>query len=239
MSISVPGANAAIDAARGVGQHAPSAPEPAHEQHGLDDQPRRVTLVHVQPPWRHTTGMPSRVPSTRRPRCPGADAAGQPGSSANGIATASSRSSARPPSPEPSTMPSCGNEPVGARQRARARRAVRRTERRRAVIVGRILSERTARHENARRSHSISPVCLDVISASEVLAAPPGKTKVIGAITAGQRSYPRISTPTPDRPQIHCGDVDNSVEHVGLQRPCPGRETKPVRRPEGRQARRS
>ena len=48
---------------------------------------------------------------------------------------------------------------------------------------------------------------LDVISATEFSAAPPGKTKVKGAITDGQRSYPRVSTLAAESPQIHsfCG----------------------------------
>ena len=36
-------------------------------------------------PWRHATGSPRSVPRTSRPRWPGADGAGQPGSSANGM----------------------------------------------------------------------------------------------------------------------------------------------------------
>ena len=49
-----------------------------------------------------------RAAAGRRARVPWPRAS--PGSSANGMATASSRSSARPPRPDPSTMPTSGDE---------------------------------------------------------------------------------------------------------------------------------
>ena len=61
-------------------------------------------------PWSMTTGRPAERPRRSRPACPGAVAAGQPGRSANGIATASSRSSARPPRPGAEDDPDLGHE---------------------------------------------------------------------------------------------------------------------------------
>ena len=69
-----------------------------------------------------TTGRPPSVPRSRRPTWPGAVAAGQPGSSSNGTATGSSSSSARPPSPEPRTIPTSGRGTTAREPPARARR---------------------------------------------------------------------------------------------------------------------
>ena len=108
MTISVPGSEGRIEPTGGVGQdHDPRA-QPLEQEHRLDDEPGIVALVQVEPTLEHDDRATGERPSSRRPTWPGAVAAGQPGSSANGIATASSRSSARPPSPDPRTIPTSG-----------------------------------------------------------------------------------------------------------------------------------
>ena len=44
-----PGTEARVEAARGIGQDDRPRPEPMEQQHGLDDEPGVVALVHVEP----------------------------------------------------------------------------------------------------------------------------------------------------------------------------------------------
>src|SRR5277367_4271439 len=60
------------------------------------------------------TGTSPDFPITSCPACPTAVERGKPGISAYGIRTASERSSANDPSPEPSTRPICGRSAVRA-----------------------------------------------------------------------------------------------------------------------------
>ena len=124
-TISVPGPKAgSTPPAAFVRTTIPRA-EPAEQQDRLDDQPRVVALVEVEPALEHHDRRARRAArGAAARRDPGAVAAGQPGSSANGMATASSRSSASPPSPEPSTIPTRGHEvATGPGPRPRGRRA--------------------------------------------------------------------------------------------------------------------
>ena len=79
-----------------------SRAELPEQQDRLDDEAGVVALVQVEAALergdRHA-GETSR--GAAGPRDPGAVATGQPGRSSNGMATGSSRSSARLPSPEP------------------------------------------------------------------------------------------------------------------------------------------
>ena len=82
---------------------APSRPK---QERRLHDQPLAEALVHVQASLEAGHGQAPQRAQRAGGRCgPGADGGGQPGSSAKGMATASSSSSARPPRPEPRTMP--------------------------------------------------------------------------------------------------------------------------------------
>src|ERR1700722_16538808 len=66
------------------------------------------------------TGTSPDFPITSCPACPKAVERGKPGISAYGIRTASERSSANDPSPEPSTRPICGRNAVRANTKAAA-----------------------------------------------------------------------------------------------------------------------
>ena len=79
-----------VDAAGRVGQDDDLRPEPPEQQDRLDDEPGVVALVQVEAALEHHDRDASQRPSSSRPTWPGAVAAGQPGRSSNGIATASS-----------------------------------------------------------------------------------------------------------------------------------------------------
>ncbi len=88
------------------------------QQDRLDDQTGVVALVQMEAALEHDDRAPAEATEQQRPACPGAVAAGQPGSSANGIATGSASSSASSPRPEPSTIPTSGTSGVRARTAA-------------------------------------------------------------------------------------------------------------------------
>ena len=100
------------------------APSCLNSRTGWMTRPGSLPSYRWNRPWSITTDRPASVPRRSRPACPGAVAAGQPGRSANGIATASSRSSASPPRPEPRTIPTSGT--MSVRVRTAATRAARR-----------------------------------------------------------------------------------------------------------------
>ena len=74
-----------VHAARRVGQDHERRAEAAEQQHRLDDEPGSLPSYRWKRPWSAATGTPAIVPRSSRPTCPGAVAAGQPGSSPNGI----------------------------------------------------------------------------------------------------------------------------------------------------------
>ena len=111
-----PGAVGRVDAAGSVGQDDDPRPERAHEQHRLDDEARRVALVEVEPALeqddRHALERSRGAAGRRdRARSPPASPAGR----RTGMETGFSSASARPPSPEPSTIPIRGTRSVRAR----------------------------------------------------------------------------------------------------------------------------
>ena len=125
MTMSVPGPNDGSRPPAALVRTTIRAPSRRNSRTGWMTRPGSLPSYRWNRPWSMTTGRPPSVPSSSRPTCPGAVAAGQPGSSSNGIATGSTRSSARPPRPDPRTMPTSGTSAVRARTAASsaARRA--------------------------------------------------------------------------------------------------------------------
>ena len=62
MTISVPGPNAGIDAARGVRQDDDRRAQASEEQYRLDHETRVVALVEVEPALEHHDGRPAQSP---------------------------------------------------------------------------------------------------------------------------------------------------------------------------------
>ena len=126
-------------------------PEPLEQQHRLDDEARVVALVEVEAALEHDDR-----PTAERAQQQPAGVAGRGGGgparrSAKGIATASSRSSASPPSPEPRTIPISGTSGANcADRRLQHRQACRLTGRRdragRVQALAGVGGERTIGH---------------------------------------------------------------------------------------------
>ena len=125
MTISVPGPKLGSSPPAAFVRTTIRAPSRLNSSTGWMTSPGSLPSYRWKRPWSMTTTRPPRRPRRRRPAWPGAVAAGQPGSSANGMATGSSTPSARPPRPEPRTIPTSGTRSVLRRTAAAsaARRA--------------------------------------------------------------------------------------------------------------------
>ena len=118
ITISVPGPKLGSRPPAALVRTTSRAPSCLNSRTGWMTRPGSLPSYRWKRPWSMTTVRPPKPPSSSRPACPGAVAAGQPGSSANGIATGSASSSASSPSPEPSTIPTSGTSDVRARTAA-------------------------------------------------------------------------------------------------------------------------
>ena len=123
MIISVPAPKSGFTPPAALVSTTISAPRRRIRSTGWTTKPAEYPSYRWKRPCCTTTAAPARWPKSSLPACPGAVAAGQPGSSAKGNVASTSTASARPPSPEPSTIPTRGRRPVRSRiARSRAAR---------------------------------------------------------------------------------------------------------------------
>ena len=87
MTMSVPGPKHGSSPPAAFVSTTTFAPSRPNSSTGWTTSPGALPSYRWNRPWSIATGRPPRRPSRSRPTCPGAVAAGQPGSSANGIAT--------------------------------------------------------------------------------------------------------------------------------------------------------
>ena len=163
MTMSVPGPKLGSSPPAALVSTTTFAPSRPNSSTGWTTRPGALPSYRWNRPWSIATGRPPRRPSSSRPTWPGAVAAGQPGRSANGIATGSSSSSARPPNPDPSTIPTSGTRsltgPDGGLEGVEARRLVGRGDRRGRgghVTQGRGARNRCRRISGKRASRATS-----------------------------------------------------------------------------------
>ncbi len=179
MTMSVPGPKDGSSPPAAFVRTTTLAPSRWNSRTGWTTSPGWLPSYRWNRPWSMTTGLPPSVPSNSRPACPGAVAEGQPGMSRNGMATAFSRSSARPPRPDPSTIPTSGTNGVNSRTAASS---IARWAGWPAGGMGRAGSRRRPASEGSGRS---------VIRTSRVFVQR-GRPRPV----AGRRSWPDIRTRT-------------------------------------------